>query len=98
MRPGRLLAFSAGAVLVLGVVALVGLGAPRAPSAMTGLPMLTLGAVLVAGLADGFNPCAFTVLLLFISSLLAAAQARGLEGAASLRARVIGLGSLSIPS
>jgi len=98
MRPGRLLAFSAGAVLVLGVVALVGLGAPRAPSAMTGLPMLTLGAVLVAGLADGFNPCAFTVLLLFISSLLAAAQARGIQGTTSLRARVIGLGSIYIAS
>jgi cytochrome c biogenesis protein CcdA len=100
MRLRQVLAFSVGAVVVLGLAALVGLGAPRAPSpAMPqGLPALTLGAVLVAGLADGFNPCAFTVLLLFISSLLAAAQERGIEGTASLRARVIGLGSIYIAS
>jgi cytochrome c biogenesis protein CcdA len=57
---------------------------------------MTLGAVLIAGLADGFNPCAFTVLLLFITSLLAAVQARGVESAVPLRGRVIGLGSIYI--
>jgi cytochrome c biogenesis protein CcdA len=62
------------------------------------LPAVTLTAVVVAGLADGLNPCAFTVLLLFITALLAAAQARAVEGAASLRARIIGLGSIYIAS
>jgi len=99
-RPGRVLAFSGAAVGLLGLAVLAGLGAPAAPSAaMTArLPALTLGTVLVAGIADGFNPCAFTVLLLFITSLVAAAQARDAPSAVSLRGRVIGLGSIYIAS
>ena len=99
-RPGRILAFSGAAVGLLGLAVLAGLGAPAAPSAaMTArLPALTLGTVLVAGIADGFNPCAFTVLLLFITSLAAAAQARDAPSAVSLRGRVIGLGSIYIAS
>lgn len=97
---GRVLAFSAAAVALLGLAVLAGLGAPRAPSPamVPQLPALTLGTVLVAGLADGINPCAFTVLLLFITGLLAAAQARSQESAASVRGRVIGLGSIYIAS
>jgi cytochrome c biogenesis protein CcdA len=100
VRPARVLAFSAAAIGLLGLAALVGLGAPRAPSpAMVSLlPAVTLGTVIIAGLADGFNPCAFTVLLLFITSLLAAAQARSPDSATSLRGRVIGLGSIYIAS
>ena len=100
MRPARVLAFSAAAIGLLGLAALVGLGAPHAPSpAMVSLlPAVTLGTVIIAGLADGFNPCAFTVLLLFITALLTATQARSPEGAGSLRARVIGLGSIYIAS
>ena len=100
MRTGRVLAFSAVAVGLLGLAVLAGLGAPNAPSpAVAGLlPAVTLGVVIAAGLADGFNPCAFTVLLLFITSLLAAAQARAVQSAASLRGRVIGLGSIYIAS
>lgn len=92
--------FSGAAVGLLGLAVLAGLGAPAAPSAaMTArLPALTLGTVLVAGIADGFNPCAFTVLLLFITSLVAAAQARDAPSAVSLRGRVIGLGSIYIAS
>ena len=99
-RPGRILAFSGAAVGLLGLAVLAGLGAPAAPSAaMTArLPALTLGTVLVAGISDGFNPCAFTVLLLFITSLVAAAQARDAPSAVSLRGRVIGLGSIYIAS
>ena len=99
-RPGRVLAFSGAAVGLLGLAVLAGLGAPAAPTAaMTArLPALTLGTVLVAGIADGFNPCAFTVLLLFITSLVAAAQARDAPSAVSLRGRVIGLGSIYIAS
>lgn len=100
VRPGRVLAFSGAAVGLLGLAVLAGLGAPAAPSAaMTArLPALTLGTVLVAGIADGFNPCAFTVLLLFITSLVAAAQVRDAPSAVSLRGRVIGLGSIYIAS
>lgn len=100
MRTGRVLAFSAAAVALLGLAVLAGLGAPNAPSLAMArlLPAVTLGVVIIAGLADGFNPCAFTVLLLFIASLLAAAQARAGQSAALLRARVIGLGSIYISS
>jgi hypothetical protein len=48
------------------------------------------GTVLVAVLADGINPCAFTVLLLFVAALLGIAQARP-DGGASLRGRIVGL-------
>lgn len=100
MQWKRILAFSALAVALLGLAVLVGLGAPRAPSQAMArlLPAVTLGTVIAAGLADGFNPCAFTVLLLFVTAILAAAQSRAVQGAASLRARVIGLGSIYIAS
>ena len=100
MPPARVLAFSAGAVGLLGFAVLIGLAAPpgMAPAVGPLLPRVTLAAVILAGLADGFNPCAFTVLLLFITSLLAAAQARTAQSADSLRRRVIGLGSIYIAS
>ena len=52
-------------LVALGAVALTGLWHPNAP--MEGmqkyLPQITLPTVLVAGVVDGINPCAFTVLL-----------------------------------
>ena len=100
MQAARILTFSAVAVGLLGLAVLVGLGAPQAPSPAMArlLPAATLGAVIAAGLADGFNPCAFTVLLLFVTALLAASQGRAGESAASLRGRVLGLGSIYIAS
>ena len=100
MQPGRVLAFSAAAVGLLSLAVLAGFTAPHAPpSAMAGLlPVATLGTVVIAGLADGFNPCAFTVLLLLVTSLLAAAQARHGEGVSPIRGRVIGLGSIYVAS
>ena len=100
MQPARILAFSVVAVGLLGLAGLAGLGVPNAPSPAMArlLPAVTLGVVIIAGLADGFNPCAFTVLLLFITSLLAAAQPGAVESTASLRRRVIGLGSIYIAS
>ena len=96
MRAARVLTFSVLAVAALGVAAWLGLGRPPAP-AFTGLPpVVTLGTVVVAGFADGFNPCAFTVLLLFVASLLAAAQVRTGEGAVAVRGRVLGLGSIYV--
>lgn len=100
MRAWRVVGFTLIAALVLGVAVLAGLGAPNAPPATASrfLPALTLGVVVSAGLLDGINPCAFTVLLLFVTALLTTAQARNLEGAGPLRARVIGLGSIYIAS
>src|SRR3990172_8958721 len=82
MRPGRVVAGALAAVAVVGLAALVGFGTVRAPAPdMLGLlPGLTLGTILVAGVADGFNPCAFTVLLLFITALATATQARAAVG------------------
>ena len=100
MAPGRVLRFSLAALGVLGLAALIGLGTPPSPSpAMASLlPTVTVAAVIVAGLVDGINPCAFTVLLLFVTSLVAAATAGATEGARSLRRRVVGLGSVYIAS
>jgi cytochrome c biogenesis protein CcdA len=100
VQPVRVLAFAGAAVSLLGLATLLGLSTPNAPSpAMVPLlPAVTLWAVLIGGLADGFNPCAFTVLLLFITALMAAAQTGVTENAASLRGRVIGPGSIYIAS
>lgn len=100
MQPGRVVAFSVIAIGFMGLAVLAGFGAPHAPSAAAAslLPAVTLGTVIAAGLVDGFNPCAFTVLLLFMTALLTTAQARYPENAASLRTRVIGLGSIYIAS
>lgn len=100
MQPARVLVVATGAIGLLGLAVVIGVAGP--PPMMStvapALPGLTLGAVVLAGLADGFNPCAFTVLLLFITSLLAATQARAAQAADAIRRRVIGLGSIYIAS
>ena len=93
----RVAAFVAIAVIVLGVVAVLGVVNP----AMTDgeykqfLPAITPVGVVAAGLLDGINPCAFTVLLLLIASLLAATQVGGMR-ASAIRSRVILLGSVYV--
>ncbi|MBI1744882.1 hypothetical protein HYR54_17705 [Candidatus Acetothermia bacterium] len=62
----------------------------RHPSAMTVpmsplLPSITLGTVIVAGAVDGINPCAFTVLLLFVTALLAGLQAKSTRASPRIR-------------
>lgn len=59
-----------------------------APEALTS-NRATLTTVVVAGLADGINPCAFTVLLLFVAAV--ASMYRGMEGANAgiLRGRIL---------
>lgn len=90
------------AIGVLGLAVFLGLRHPEAPTiAMSPfLPAVTLGTVIVAGAVDGINPCAFTVLLLFITSLLATLQAKSAQGitesVSAVRARMIGLGSIYI--
>ncbi len=66
-------------LLILGAMALAvyfGFIHPHAPMAgMTEyLPAVTLGTVVVGGLIDGMNPCAFTVLILFVTAMLATLQ------------------------
>lgn len=62
------------------------------------LPTVTLGAVVVGGLIDGINPCAFTVLLLFVTAMLATLQVTNAEGISAARARIVGMGSIYIAS
>src|SRR4030065_1736975 len=76
-------------VAARGAAALAGLWHPNPPSQamQVYLPKITLPTVIVAGLVDGINPCAFTVLLLFITAMLASLQARNL----TVRAGSLGL-------
>lgn len=99
-RSRPLLFFSLLVLLALGLVAALGLGHPAAPMAdmASFLPSVTLPAVIVGGLLDGINPCAFTVLLIFITALLAAMQAKPGATITSVRGRLIGLGSIYIGS
>ena len=59
------------------------------------LPQITLPTVVIAGVVDGINPCAFTVLLLFITALLASLKA-GEQNIDATRARLVGMGSIYI--
>ena len=93
----RVTVVSALAVVGLGAVALTGWWHPHAPSEAMRiyLPQITLPAVLVAGVVDGINPCAFTVLLLFITALLTTVRAGELN-THEVRARMLGLGGIYI--
>ncbi len=84
-------------VLSLGAVALTGFWHHNAPEAamQAYLPQVTLPTVLVAAAVDGINPCAFTVLLLFITAMLATLQANG-ENVNAVRARLLGRGGIYI--
>ncbi|HMN31016.1 MAG TPA: cytochrome c biogenesis protein CcdA, partial [Caldilineaceae bacterium] len=70
---------------------------PNAPAeAMQSyLPAITLPTVLAAALIDGINPCAFTVLLLFVTALLATTQVGGPQ-LTNVRTRIVVMGSLFI--
>ncbi len=93
----RIAVVSALAVLALGAVALTGWWHPNAPTAamQAYLPQITLPTVIVAGAVDGINPCAFTVLLLFITALLTTFQG-GDQEVGRLRARMLGMGGIYI--
>ncbi len=84
-------------LVALGAIALTGFWHPNAPTeAMQKyLPQITLPAVFVAGVVDGINPCAFTVLLLFITALTSTLQA-GEANVKAMRARILGLGGIYI--
>ncbi|MHB1005997.1 MAG: cytochrome c biogenesis CcdA family protein [Chloroflexota bacterium] len=85
----------------MAVAAAVGqLPSPLAHSQMPGGPTqlgaITLPTVLVAGLVDGLNPCAFALLLVFIASALALTEQRASAGHAQSRAIVLGPGAVYI--
>lgn len=84
-------------VVAIGAVAMTGFWHPHAPSeAMASyLPQITLPAVLVAAAIDGINPCAFTVLLLFVTAMLATLQA-GEASLSAVRARLLSRGGIYI--
>ncbi len=84
-------------VIALGAVALTGFWHPHAPSeAMRAyLPQITLPAVLGAAAIDGINPCAFTVLLLFVTAMLATLQT-GDASVNAVRVRLLSRGGISI--
>ncbi|HLF28353.1 MAG TPA: cytochrome c biogenesis protein CcdA [Anaerolineae bacterium] len=83
--------------VALGAIALTGLWHPNAPdlAMQTYLPQITLPAVIVAGVVDGINPCAFTVLLLFITALTATLRADE-TSVKALRGRMLGMGGIYI--
>jgi len=93
----RTLVLSALATVALAVVALAGFWHPRAPMVemQEYLPAVTLPTVVGAAVLDGVNPCAFTVLLLFITAMLATAQAGQIQQTA-LRLRMVRLGAIFI--
>ena len=93
----RIVALSTLAIAALGAMALTGLWHPNAPAEAMQiyLPTITLPTVIVAAAVDGINPCAFTVLLLFITAMLATMQA-GEQNSGSIRVRVLSLGGIYI--
>lgn len=93
----RIIILSALAIVALGAIALTGLWHPNAPTEAMQmyLPTITLPAVIVAAAVDGINPCAFTVLLLFITAMLATMQAGG-QGINAIRVRLLSQGSIYI--
>jgi len=95
---GRVVTFVILAVVVLGAVAALGVVHPTTPNPdlQQYLPALTAFTILGAGLLDGVNPCAFTVLLLLVAALLASAQAGASHTATGMRGRVVLLGSIYV--
>jgi hypothetical protein len=86
-------------------IRLTGFWHPNAPAdAMRMyLPKITLPTVVVAAAVDGINPCAFTVLLLFITAMLATMQVSprchgdaGEQSPRAIRTRILSLGGIHI--
>ena len=98
-RPSRLGFLGVGALVVLAAGILA-----SAPMEAThqGLADLSLPAVVTAGFLDGFNPCAFGVLILFATFALGLATRQSMTGAAGPRdvrgasRAVLGLGAFFV--
>ena len=101
-RPGLLFLF-VGGVVVASAAAIVATS-PATMADHRGLTDLSMPAIVTAGFLDGFNPCAFGVLILFATFALglAAQQSLGAAGSGGLpdtrgaSRTVLGLGSIFV--
>ncbi len=99
-QPGRLLVFGGVAVAVASAAAVLAT-APHHEVGASGTT-LSVPAILAAGVLDGFNPCAFGVLILFATFALSFAARESLAagaGAGDVRRAsktVLGLGSVFV--
>jgi cytochrome c-type biogenesis protein len=93
----RIVTLSILTVVALGAIALTGFWHPNAPAEAMQmyLPKITLPTVIIAATVDGINPCAFTVLLLFITAMLATMQS-GEQSLQAIRTRMMSLGGIYI--
>lgn len=91
----RIVTFSTLAIIALGAMALTGFWHPNGPAEAMRiyLPAITLPSIVLAAAVDGINPCAFTVLLLFITAMLATMQAGG-QNLRAVRTRILNLGAI----
>ena len=88
-----------GLLAMLGAVALISSGYVLAvPFETAAFGGLTVPTVLAAGIADGFNPCAFALLVLFATYTLTLVNAVTSDGTATLdaRRRLLGAGSIYV--
>ena len=90
IRPRDITILSLLTIVAFGAIAFAGWWHPNAPdtSMQMYLPQITLPTVIIAGLVDGINPCAFTVLLLFITTLTTTLKI-GEQNITPLRARLL---------
>ncbi|MFV2034583.1 MAG: cytochrome c biogenesis CcdA family protein, partial [Halocynthiibacter sp.] len=93
LRPA-LVVFLLAAVAALSIGLTAGLlqtpgGLFAGVSGLIARPEVTLPAIIVGGVLDGINPCAFTLLLLFITALLATVGSGGPDGVALARRRML---------
>ena len=93
----RIITLSTLATIAMGAIALTGWWHPNAAmeTMQMYLPKITLPTVITAAAVDGINPCAFTVLLLFITAMLTSMQA-GEQSLSAVRARLMSLGGIYI--
>lgn len=101
-RPRLLLLVVVGVVVVVSAVAIMAAG--PAGTDHQGLAELSVPAIVAAGFLDGFNPCAFGVLILFATfalglaaqQSLAAAGTTGRPDAGAASRAVLGLGAFFV--
>jgi cytochrome c biogenesis protein CcdA len=100
--PRLLLGFPRSFVALLAMLGVVGAAASgfvlAVPFDQAAFGGLTVPTVLVSGVADGFNPCAFALLVLFATYTLTLVNAVTANGAPTLEARrrLLGAGSLYV--
>ncbi|HXF70198.1 MAG TPA: cytochrome c biogenesis protein CcdA [Thermoflexus sp.] len=83
---------------LIGLAVLLNFAHPRIIASEHGMPSpaLTLSTVILGGFVDGMNPCAFTVLLLFVAAMLTTLQTTDPSDLQALRGRILSMGSIYI--